>query len=96
MNNYIFEVVDKSGRKIRLTKKIWSKIRKKHYEIENEGEIIEVLKNPDKMEIYDESICYYYKYYKNRPLPRRFLLVIVKYLNGDGFVMSAYYVDKIM
>ena len=45
--NYIFEVIDKTGRKIRLTKKIWSKIRKKHYEIENEEskfacEIVEI------------------------------------------------------
>ena len=91
----VFEVIDKTGRKIRLTKNIWSKIRKKHYEIENEELIIEAVSNPDKIENYDESIAYYYKYYNNKPLPKRFLLVVVKYLNRDGFVMSAYFVDKI-
>ena len=93
--NYVFEVKDKTGRKIRLTKKIWSKIRKKHYEIEDEELIIETLNKPDKIKDYDENIVYYYKYYKNRPLPKRFLLVIVKYLNGKGIVVTSYFVDKI-
>ena len=34
--NLIFEVVDKRGKKVRLTKEQWSKIRKKHPEVENE------------------------------------------------------------
>ena len=93
--NYVFEVKDKTGRKIRLTKKIWSKIRKKHYEIEDEELIIETLNKPNKIKDYDENIVYYYKYYKNRHLPKRFLLVIVKYLNGKGIVVTSYFVDKI-
>jgi len=31
-----FEIVDKTGRKIRLTRKQWSHIRQDHPEIENE------------------------------------------------------------
>ncbi|MBI2043146.1 hypothetical protein HYT25_02045 [Candidatus Pacearchaeota archaeon] len=93
--NYIFEIIDKTGRKIRLTKKIWSKIRKKHYEIEDKELILETLNKPDKIENYEEGVIYYYKYYKNKLLPKRFLLVVVKYLNGNGFVITSYFIDKI-
>ena len=33
--NHVFEIIDKSGRKIRLTDKQWSHIRQDHPEIEN-------------------------------------------------------------
>lgn len=32
--DYVFEIIDKSGRKIHLTKERWTHIRKKHLEIE--------------------------------------------------------------
>lgn len=60
--NIIFEVVDKSGRKIRLTTEQWSKIRKKHPEVENEGRIKETLEKPIKIiyHSYDETAHKYY------------------------------------
>jgi len=82
----IFEITDKTKRKIRLSKRIWSKIRRKHYEIENEEQIKEALTNPDKIEDYNESVAYYYKYYKNKPLPKRFLLVPVKHQKSFRFL----------
>ena len=65
----IFEIIDKKGKKIRLTSERWSHIRKKHPEVEDYGLIEETLSNPDKITDYDpdESIFYYYKYYKHRP-----------------------------
>lgn len=38
------------------------------------------------------SIHYYFRYYKNRG---EHLCVAVKYLNGDGFIMTAFYTDRI-
>ncbi|MDO8459933.1 MAG: hypothetical protein Q7S74_02385 [Nanoarchaeota archaeon] len=95
--NIIFEVIDKSGRKIRLTKEQWSKIRKKHPEVENEELIKEALEKPTKIiyHNYDESVYKYYKHYKNRSYPENFLMVLVKYLNGDGFIVTSYFMDKI-
>src|SRR3989344_5745168 len=95
--NIIFEVVDKRGKKIRLTREQWSKIRKKHPEVENEELIKETLEKPIKImhHSYDESVYKFYKYYRNRPYPENFLMVLIKYLNGDGFVITAYYMDKI-
>tara|TARA_Y100000310_G_C20148889_1_gene563739 strand:+ start:185 stop:376 length:192 start_codon:yes stop_codon:yes gene_type:complete len=60
-------------------------------------EIKETLKSPDKITSYsrDKNIQYYYKQYKNLKAPNKFLLVVVKYLNGEGFIATAYLETKI-
>ena len=75
----------------------WTHIRKKHPEVENIEELKETIGKPDKItNIHvDETIYYYYKFYKQIPPPNRFLLVVVKYLNSEGFIITAYYEDKI-
>ncbi|MEK6844387.1 MAG: hypothetical protein AABX83_03075 [Nanoarchaeota archaeon] len=93
----IFEITDKTGRKIRLTKEQWSKIRKKHPEVEHEDLVKETIEKPTKVTYhsFDETMHKFYRYYKNRPYPEKFLMVLVKYLNGNGFVVTSYYMDKI-
>ncbi len=93
----IFEIIDKTGRKIRLTKEQWQHIRKKHPEVENSDEVEETVRNSDKITCpkFDETIGCYYKYFKQRPSPDKFLLVLIKYLNGDGYVITAYYESRI-
>lgn len=95
----VFEIIDKTKRKIRLTKKQWSHITRKHPQISSEKEkIIETLKNPDKIidpGQLDPNKRFYYKYYKNRYSSNKFVRVIVKYLNGGGFVITAQFVPII-
>ena len=93
----IFEVTDKTGRKIRLTKERWSYIRKKHPEVETHEEIEEGIKKSDKITFSDsdDTVHYFYKYYKNKKGKLKFLKTAVKYLNGEGFVVTAYYIGKI-
>jgi len=94
---YLFEAVDKTGRKIHLSKERWTHIRKKHPEVVDIDEIEETLKNPDKVTFpkLDENAGLYYKYFKHRHSPYKYLLVLVKYLNGEGYIVTAYYEDKI-
>ncbi|MBU2052912.1 MAG: hypothetical protein ABIJ14_02585 [Nanoarchaeota archaeon] len=89
----IFEITDKSGRKINLSKEGRRHIRKKHPEVEEEEQIKETIENPDKITSYgfDKTIHYYYKFYKHRKQPSKYLLVIVKYLNNSGYVISSYF-----
>lgn len=89
----IFEVIDKTRRKIHLTEERWKHIRKKHPEIEDKEEIKKTIENPNKVIDYkfDETINYYYKFFKNKKPPKQYLLVVVKYLNGKGFIITAYY-----
>ena len=89
----IFEVIDKTGRKIRLTKKQFKHVIC-HMGMENYiEEIKDTLKSPLEIishgagELYD-----YYNYYKNRKQKAKYLQVVVKYLNGHGFILTSYFV----
>lgn len=92
----ISEVVDKTGRIIHLTKERLSHI------FEHKGmdkyleDIKNTLNNPDKIVPHNHGELYdYYKYYKHRKSNLKFLMVVVKYLNGKGFVLTSYFVPKI-
>jgi hypothetical protein len=91
----LFEVVDKTGRKIRLTEKQWSHILT-HGDV-GVGELENIktaLSNPSSLLVQDldKNKGNYYLYQKER---KRYLLVVVKYLNGEGFVITAFYVKDI-
>lgn len=42
----------------------------------------------------DAAVRYHFRHYKGAPA--RFLLVALKYLNGDGFVVSSFYTNKLV
>ena len=91
----LFEIRDKTGRKIRLTKRQWSHLSKKHPYMKNYlEEIKETLIHPDKAIKYPDK-GYYYKNYKYLKKPNCFVLVIVKYLNGEGFIITSYLEEKL-
>ena len=95
--NITFEVIDKTGRKLRMTDWNWEHIIRRHPEISSEKErIIETLEKPDKItdSLKDEKARFYYKCYKQRQSQNKFMMVLVKYLNGDGFIISAHFVPR--
>lgn len=76
----------------------WYHIIRRHPEIASYKEkIIETLEKPEKItdSLEDDNTKYYYKYYKSLPSPYKFMRVIGKYLNGDGFIISAHFVKAI-
>ncbi len=96
MEDIIFEVTDKTKRKIRLTKKQWRHIKAYHPNVETPDEIHETLKKSDKITFDErEDVNNFYKYFKHKKQKSKYLKVIVKYLNGDGFVMSVHYARNI-
>lgn len=92
----IFEIIDKTGRKVKLTKERWEHIRTEHPNIENYDEIMEDLQKPDNI-INDkrEEVDYFFKYFKHKKWKSKFLKVVVKYINGKGSVLSAFFVRNI-
>ena len=90
----IFEVKDKSGRNIYITDERWKHILK-HPEMANQLEQIrDTLLHPDtvtKVEK-DSDVRFYFRYYKDR---KEYLFISVKYLNGEGFIITSFYTDKI-
>ena len=94
----LFEFKDKDDKTIYLTKERWSHISIEHPEIASYiKEFNEILNNPTKIIDYynDNKVKYYYKYFKDRKEKSKYLLVIVKYLNGEGFIITAYFVRNI-
>ncbi len=89
----IFEIKDKTGRKIRLTKEQWGHIKQFHFNITVE-DIESTLTKPTAIMSSDRDpeAKWYYRYNKNY---KNYLMVSVKYLNGEGFVITAHHVDKI-
>ena len=93
--DWIFEIQDKSGRKIYLSKDRWTHINQEHPEIAPYLEDLkETLRNPTTVTTYsfDENVKHYYQYIKDRKSDAKHLLVIVKYLNEHGFIITAYFV----
>jgi len=41
---------------------------------------------------YDAGLRFYYRYDKGR---KEYLFVSVKYLNGEGFIITSFYTDRI-
>ncbi|MEK6952199.1 MAG: hypothetical protein AABX29_04225 [Nanoarchaeota archaeon] len=92
----IFEVVDKGGRKVYLSKERWRHIRLFHLDVESQEEIMETLRNPDNIIIDGrENVENFYKFFKHKSQKSKFLKVIVKFLNGEGFILSAHFARNI-
>ncbi len=90
----VLEIEDKTGRKICLPKERWTHIMAEHPELSNKLENIkETIRSPlsIKQSKHDDSVKYFYKYYKNRNSVGKYLLVAVKYLNGKGFIITSFY-----
>ncbi len=93
----VLEVKDRNGKIVHLTDERYKHILK-HPEMQNSFGIIEnTIKNPDKMLQYsrDSAIRFYYTHHKNRKSNAKYLRVVVKYLNGEGFVVTAFFVVSI-
>ena len=93
----IFEVKDKIGRTIHLSKERYKHILKHphmHNQIEN---IKSAILSPLTMRYFPENkkVIYFYKEFKEIFSKERYLLVAVKYLNGEGFIISSFFTNRI-
>jgi len=89
-----FEVVSICHKKIHTTSSYWQKIIKtKHPAIKGkEGEVKITLKHPDQVRVskIDQNIFLYYKKFE-----RKYLCVVTRHQNNRGFIVTAYYTEKI-
>ena len=93
----VLEIIDKAGKKIYLTNERYKHILKHPHMHNILEEIRETLETPLRVDDYtfEEGVKFYYRYYKEKKLKAKFLRVIVKYLNGEGFIVTAHFVEKI-
>lgn len=93
----VFEVEGKFGRKIRLTKERQIHIT---FRIEMKGQesrIKQTLIEPDEVResLKDKTVLLYYRLYKTTPVTQKYMLVAVKVLNKEGYIITAFYADRI-
>lgn len=94
--NHEFEVIDKTGRKVHLSKERWQHITTKHKNMSNKLEDVKTALMKPTLIIphrYDDNMRNYYLYYK---FEREYLLVSVNYLNGKGYVATSFITKKII
>lgn len=84
-----FIVKSKLGRTIRVTDAYWDYIiRVKHGELAGlEAEVMKALRSPSEVRRSRKDRAVYIYYH---PLGNKFISVVTKHLNGDGFIITAY------
>ncbi len=94
----IFEILDKTGRKIYLSKERWRHITSPSslhpYMASYLEEVKIALTEPTLIvgHYYDTTKANYFFYLKNK---RQYLLVAVKYLNGKGYITTSFIVRNL-
>ena len=90
----VLVVKDKKNRIIHLTDERWKHITTKHTNITQILDINDTLTNPliIKQDKFDKDVCYYYKFNK---LKSMYLMVAVKFLKNNGFVITSFYTKNI-
>ncbi len=87
-----FEITDKFARKLKLTKeRIWAHISKRPEMLGKEELIKATLIDPDEVRESkeDSKALLYYRTNPKGDKWNRFILVIVKVLNGEGFILTS-------
>lgn len=92
--NILFEVIDVLGKKVRITKLYWLRIKsEKHRELTYDyPEVVRTLEKSDEVyiSVRDAYIRLFFKNFRDTTL-----VVLVKYLNGDGFIVTVYQTSKV-
>jgi len=93
----VFEVRAYDGRRIRLTEVQWLHMVFFHPEVEGEQvKIKEVLENPEVViEGVTKDTRIYYRFYKSTPVASKYLAVVVKVLNKEGFIITGYFTERV-
>ena len=92
----VFEMEDATGKIIYLTKERWGHIVQRHTMLSNSLEAIkETIVNPLVIIEGNQNRRYYYRHYKNIISKEKYLVVVIKYLNGKGFIITGFYTERI-
>lgn len=89
-----FEVTSSLGKRIRISEEYWQKIiETKHPVMAGQDELVkQALTNPEQVRRSRKDAAVHLHYRKS---DGRYCCVVVKHLNGDGFVVTAYFTDTI-
>lgn len=93
----VFEVKAYDRRRIRFTQVQWLHTVFFHPEVEGEHRRIrKTLENPEIVvegATNDTKICY--RLFKSTPVTSKYLAVVVRVLNQEGFIITAYFTERV-
>ncbi len=89
---------DALGRNVRLTTERLTHIEENHPEIRNAAELAEeVLTAPEEIvrSRSDHEVALYYRFHRDTPVGEKYICVVVKFTEGDAFILTMYFTDKV-
>lgn len=89
---------DFNKRSIRLTDERRQHLESTHPEMKGQiGCIGQTLASPDKVvrSRTDPSVELFYKFYQSTPVTEKYLCIVVKSLESDHFIITAYFTDSV-
>lgn len=93
----VLEGQDYNNKLVRLTKKQYNHIIETHPELEGEmNKISKTVESPEVVRLGNkENIFLFYRFFEKTQVTNKYLVLVVKYLNGEGFIITAYFTSKI-
>ncbi len=93
----VLKVTSRADRQIRLTEVQWDHMTSRHPEVNGqEDKISETLEDPDFIyHSLKEENYHYLKYFEDTPVTKKYLLIIAKHLNKEGFVITGFFLSRI-
>ncbi len=90
------ELTDYKGRAIRLTDERWKHILEHPEMAEQRQRLMETLSSPEVIvtTVKDETIHAYHRFYKETPVTSKYMIVAVKIVDEDAFVVTAFYSSR--
>jgi hypothetical protein len=84
------------GRTIRLTDERIQHIERRQEMAGQEAKIDETVVNPDLVveSQQDPSVHLYHRLYEDTPVSRKYMLVAIKVLSDDAFIVTAFFTDR--
>ena len=91
------QFTDYQGRVIRLTMERWTHIRDHPEMTDQRDRLRETLAMPDVVieTVKDVTVHVYHRLYEQTPVTRKYLLVVVKILTEDAFVITAFFSGRL-
>ena len=93
----VFEVTSRLGTKIRLSDIQWSHIELRHKELRRQLDKMKLtLIEPDTV-YYSagEETYHYYKKFSSTPVSEKYLLLVAKHQDGEGFIITAFFAARV-
>ncbi len=93
MNDDNVYIIDYAERRVRLTAERRQHILEHPEMSEQFARIVETIETPELVvtTLADETVQVYHRYYETTPVASKFLLVAVKILPEDAFVLTAFF-----